>query len=330
MNESAISVIIPTYNRAHLLEPAIDSALGQTLPPIEVVVVDDCSTDDTRERLLRWQDRDPRIRPVFQDVNQGPSGARNRGVLEARGEVVAFLDSDDRWRPTHLERGAALLAACPDIDVVFADIRRVGADGVPFEESMLWERRHIERHLTPIPELPAPGGFRFRVPEREVLLREYLVPMQTMILRRRAALAVPFDLSFRVAEDYDFTLRLARSGARFGFTREVQCDFVIHDSNLVSNDQTGLRYASNQGRVWMRLLVDPKSTPVERHLLRKRIAKWRVDEGYTYMSRGNRRQARGSYVRSFMSWPSWVALRGVAVSTLIPRRPWVGPQTSHY
>src|SRR3954449_1587267 len=85
-----ISVIIPTFNRAHLLERAITSALSQTLPPAEVIVVDDASTDDTRALLAGLCGRDARIRPILQPQNQGPSGARNRGLAEARYDNVAF------------------------------------------------------------------------------------------------------------------------------------------------------------------------------------------------------------------------------------------------
>lgn len=97
-----VSVIVPTYNRAATLPRAIDSALAQTVDDLEVVVVDDGSTDDTASVLAAFDD--PRLRTVVHATNRGANVARNTGIDHARGEYVAFLDSDDEWLPTKLER----------------------------------------------------------------------------------------------------------------------------------------------------------------------------------------------------------------------------------
>ncbi|SEH11752.1 Glycosyl transferase family 2 [Natronorubrum sediminis] len=102
-----VSVIIPTYNRAGSLSRAIDSALAQTVDDLEVVVVDDGSTDETATVLSAYDDR--RVRPIVHATNQGANVARNTGLAHARGEYVAFLDSDDVWDPTKLERQLAVL-----------------------------------------------------------------------------------------------------------------------------------------------------------------------------------------------------------------------------
>ncbi|MDS0477599.1 glycosyltransferase [Natrinema sp. 1APR25-10V2] len=102
-----VSVIIPTYNRAETLPRAIDSALAQTLDDLEVVVVDDGSTDDTDSVLAGYED--PRVRPVTHATNRGANVARNTGIERARGEYVAFLDSDDSWHPEKLERQLSVL-----------------------------------------------------------------------------------------------------------------------------------------------------------------------------------------------------------------------------
>jgi glycosyltransferase involved in cell wall biosynthesis len=102
-----ISVVIPTYNYGHLVAVAIDSALAQTYPNVEVIVVDDGSTDDTIQRLLPYAGR---IRVIHQ-TNQGLSAARNTGIRESRGEYIAFLDSDDAFHPRKLELQCEYLAA---------------------------------------------------------------------------------------------------------------------------------------------------------------------------------------------------------------------------
>jgi len=100
-----VSAIIPTYNRAHVICDAVESILAQTYREIEVIVVDDGSKDDTLPRLKQYGDR---IRVVSQ-ANAGPAAARNRGIAVAQGELIAFLDSDDLWLSTKIERQVALL-----------------------------------------------------------------------------------------------------------------------------------------------------------------------------------------------------------------------------
>src|SRR5271156_236898 len=106
MNDKVmVSAIIPTYNRGYVVGKAIDSILNQTYDNIEIVVVDDGSTDNTQEKLKEYGDR---IRVVYQK-NSGPSAARNHGVRASRGEFIACLDSDDVWMPTKIERQVSLL-----------------------------------------------------------------------------------------------------------------------------------------------------------------------------------------------------------------------------
>jgi glycosyltransferase involved in cell wall biosynthesis len=97
-----VSVVVPTYNRAELVARSVQSALHQTHEHLEVIVVDDASTDDTRSVLAAIAD--PRLRVVRLESNEGQSRARNRGIGEAKGRYVAFLDSDDEWLPDKIDR----------------------------------------------------------------------------------------------------------------------------------------------------------------------------------------------------------------------------------
>ena len=97
-----VSVIIPTYNRAHLVGRAIRSVLNQTYQDFEIIVVDDGSTDNTEEVVKSFND--PRIRYIRHEKNRGGSAACNTGIRAARGEYIAFQDSDDEWLPEKLEK----------------------------------------------------------------------------------------------------------------------------------------------------------------------------------------------------------------------------------
>jgi glycosyltransferase involved in cell wall biosynthesis len=110
-SEASISVVIPLYNKGNCVERAIRSILDQTVPCSEIVVVDDGSTDSGPGVVERIEDR--RIR-LFRQANQGPSAARNKGIEEAHGELIAFLDADDEWKPWFLESIVKLRGQCPD------------------------------------------------------------------------------------------------------------------------------------------------------------------------------------------------------------------------
>ncbi|MBU1666109.1 MAG: glycosyltransferase family 2 protein [Gammaproteobacteria bacterium] len=125
-----VSVVIPTWNSAATLPRAIDSVLAQTWAPREIIVVDDGGTDDSPALLADYGER---VRVVSQ-ANGGPASARNRGLREARGQYVAFLDADDHWLPEKLERQVALLGARPDIGFCSTATAVVDTQGKPVRD----------------------------------------------------------------------------------------------------------------------------------------------------------------------------------------------------
>lgn len=308
-DELSVTAVIPAYNRAHTIGRAIESALAQTRPPAEVVVVDDCSTDATRDALADWHRRDPRVRPVFRATNGGPAGARNTGVAAARGELVAFLDSDDVWLPGHLEQCAGLLAADPALDLAFSDVRRVTTSGRVLHAAFLGGHKRIGRHLAPHPA--GPDWFRFRVPEAEVLFRDYVVPVQTTVIRTAVARAFPFDETLRGPEDYQLALRLARAGKRFGFVNRVLAECLLHDGNLVG-DAADLRMCGEDIKLWSGVLRDPATRPRERALCRGHLSRLCHDRGHALFRRGAAGPAVRAYACSLWHRPSARAVRGLA------------------
>jgi len=137
-----VSVVIPTHDRGRVVVEAIESALAQTHPPLEVIVVDDGSTDDTAERVGRL--RDARVR-YLRRPHAGVSAARNAGIAAATGDLVAFLDSDDLWKPDKVEAEIAALARYPSAGGVFSDLEKV--DGATFVPSFMRRTRVFSRLL---------------------------------------------------------------------------------------------------------------------------------------------------------------------------------------
>src|SRR5215203_2741551 len=121
-----VSVVIPCHNQARFLADGVESVLAQRYRPVEIIVVNDGSTDDTAEVAARY----PEVRHIVQD-NRGLAEARNRGLLHSRGALLVFLDADDRLLPHALGRGAALLAADPALGFVAGQSRFIASDGSP-------------------------------------------------------------------------------------------------------------------------------------------------------------------------------------------------------
>jgi len=179
-----ISVIIPTWNRADRLANALRSVFAQSRPPAEVIVVDDGSTDDTRQLVCR-QFRDARY--IYQQ-NKGVSSARNTGIAAAGGDWIAFLDSDDHWQTDKLEQQCDYLRARPDYRICHSD--------------ELWIRNGTR--VNPMKKHAKQGGHIFR----QCLPLCVISPSAVMIQRDLFNEIGLFDDRLPACEDYDLWLRI--------------------------------------------------------------------------------------------------------------------------
>ena len=187
-----ISVVLATYNRRTCLPRAIASVLAQEGARFELIIVDDASTDDTAGYLAGLSD--PRIRVIAPGRNLGPSGARNLGLEAAGAEIVAFLDSDDAYRPGRLAVPLKMFATEPDLVCVLSS---------------------AVKHDRDVPREARVPAVKLAAPAFEWALLADLIPVEatSMTVRRAAALAVGgFCPTLRLAEDREFLIRLARQG----------------------------------------------------------------------------------------------------------------------
>lgn len=193
----AVSIITPAFNSADYIDETLRSALTQTFPDFELLVVDDGSTDETPSIVEEAAHIDPRVRLIRQDRG-GVSAARNRGMAQARGEILALLDSDDVWAPSFLQEQIALLQAHPDFDIASANALNAGGplDGQPLK--------------------PA-GGAPHEITLIDMIRAENAVSIMTVFRHRVTDLTGGFDESLRRSEDYDFWLRAVQAGARVLF-----------------------------------------------------------------------------------------------------------------
>ena len=191
--EPLVSVVIPVYNRAHLISRAISSALAQTYRNLEIIVVDDASTDDLAVTLSKLAD--PRLRCMSHPRNRGAAAARNTGIAASAGEFVAFLDSDDVWLPDKLvHQVTAMRGQSPEVagHVCAYDCLKIGDR--PRVIVSDWDSH----------------SFR-----RSQLFGCTCGPGTTLLCRRDVFTAIgPFDEELRRLEDWDWLLRLSEKGYR--------------------------------------------------------------------------------------------------------------------
>lgn len=196
MDTKLISVVIPCYNRRDKLPACLLSVLGQSYPHIEVIVVDDASTDGTQELFENIPD--PRVKYFRYEQNRGACYARNYGAERATGELLAFQDSDDTWHAEKLEKQLRLLEES-GADLCFCGMNRISHDGSSYYFPV--HAFHPEKAL-------------------EEFLAENRAGTQTMLMKKNVWEQLRFDESFRRYQDWDFAIRAA-AGFRLCYLPEA-------------------------------------------------------------------------------------------------------------
>lgn len=214
MNQPLVSVVIPTYNREHLLIESINNALWQTYQNIEIIVVDDGSQDGTKAIMENYQN--PKV-SYFYKANGGPSTARNEGIRRSSGKYIAFLDSDDLWNPTKLEAQVKFLESNPDVGLVTTNHRFIDATGGTIKDP--------GKKFGYTPQ----NGFIHGVLE----ITFPIATTSTFMVRKSVLDEVGiFNESFGISEDLDLWIRI---GLKFevGYIGDVLVSVRLHEAHLM-------------------------------------------------------------------------------------------------
>ncbi len=207
---SRVSVIIPTYNRSNLLRLTVESVLAQTYPNIEIIVVDDDSTDDTAAVMEQYAGRVIYIK----QANQGASAARNTGFQAASGEYINFLDDDDLLMPTKIERQVQVLDSHPEIGLVHCGYYHIDADGRPLDRVCMLPAGEVLREL----------------------VQHCFLRIHTPLVQRQCLGQVGlFRDELNWHEDWDLWLRIAQAGYQFDCIQEPLCAYRIQGDSKMAN-----------------------------------------------------------------------------------------------
>ena len=280
-----LSVILPTYNRAHTLGRAVDSVLGQTFDDFELIIIDDGSTDES-DAVLRAYAGEERVHVIRQAHNKGCAEARNVGLTASKGKYVAFQDSDDEWLPHKLEKSVAALEALPlECGIFYSDMIRVNEDG----SSYYWESPTVRRGVL-----------------TDANTREYAVHgvgiVSTLIRRECFHRVGFFDTTLRRFIDLDMFIRLSD-----------HFDFFHHREPLVKYYVTSTAISSD-----MKALADARLHLIGKYYQRLKVSKEHL--AYQYLALawalGESGRARETYEyasKSLLICPSEPKIRDAAL-----------------
>jgi glycosyltransferase involved in cell wall biosynthesis len=271
-----VSAVIPTYNYGRFVTEAVESVLAQRYPDLEVIVVDDGSKDDTRQRLAPYLDR---IRYLYQD-NKGLSAARNTGSRAARGEWIALLDSDDVWHPRKLEFQMEYLARRPFTGLLAA--------------------RHVTDRSGGWPEVSRlPEGPATPVTMKDLVMYTRFAPSSVLIHKDCFPRVGLFDTELRSAEDRDMWIRIA---CHFPVVK-IELPLLFYRVHGSSMSTVAARMEANELKVLHKAFAGVPALRQRPLFRRKTFSFAAYQAAYMYGAAKSWLPALGRLVRSFLLWP---------------------------
>lgn len=306
MSKPLVSVIVPTYNCGGFVGAAIDSVLSQAYAPLEVIAVDDGSTDDTVQVLGGFGER---VR-VFTQANRGPAAARNHAVRQARGDYLAFLDGDDLWLPGQPAVLMGHVEKHPDTRVIYGNwgVWHPEADG-SFAPLPAFDLKD-----DPVVDAAGSGWIYSK------LLFDSIIHIIAAVIHRSVYDAVQgFDETLRTGSDYDFWLKVSRAYPVVKLDRPV----AVYRQNHTSVTYT-VRRENNAYRLLKRALdtyglADTAGHAVPRRAAANRLAELAFVHGYRHYWQGDAQVAQQSFMQSLAHRPWQPKAAAYALAALASR-----------
>lgn len=228
--QPVVSVVMPAYNAAGFIREAVGSVLRQTMEDWELLIVDDCSKDDSLRIAEEYAKHDSRIRVLHNEHNYGVARTRNRAIVCSCGQYIAFLDSDDVWQPDKLKKQLALLEA-EDGDMSYCAYKIIGADGAPVRPDY-----HVPQTVT-----------------YGQLLKENVICCSSMLIKKSVLEDIRFNTDF-FHEDYVLGLDILKAGHKAVGCRELLVHWRYIENSRSFNKK---KSAKNRWRIYREYLKLP-------------------------------------------------------------------------
>ena len=289
-----ISVIIPTYNSDKYICEAIDSVLCQTCSDYEIIVIDDGSTDDTKTII---GNRYPTVRYYFVE-NRGVASARNLGISLAQGELIAFLDADDRWLPEKLDKQSVLFHNDNKLGMVFTE-------NYFFDEHGIIEKKVNKRERLMHGDIV-----------RNIFLNSYVATPTVMVRKNVFDTVGLFEEGLTVAEDDNMWMRI---GMRFGveLLEEPMVLCRITEGSLSRKSHSIFLGVKTHIEIIKKKYPDIYNH-LEKSTIRRKYSDLFFSEGYHYFSQNKYKEARGKFIKSYFYCPIKFKFLLYIISTYLP------------
>lgn len=302
-SDMRVSVVIPAYNAARFLAETVESVRQQTTPVHEIIIVDDGSTDETKQVV---QSLGGDIVYIWQ-ANAGVSAARNRGIAEAEGEIIAFLDADDLWLPEKVGKQLGVFLCHTEVALVAADRAEIDAQGGLLLDS-LFKKQGLYEFFSELRGNPIPQAL-------SRLVQVNFIPTSSVMVRKSALAQVGvFDTAIRYGEDLELWARIASRHA-IACLPEVLIHYRQHGNNATQATEKLLLdmvIVMKRIRSW-----GSKALRKEKLNADKAVSQALWDLGYWYFTSSSPQRACSPLLQSFRESPSLRALT-YAVLSLFP------------
>jgi glycosyltransferase involved in cell wall biosynthesis len=309
-----ISVIIPSYNGAKFIKTAVESVLQQGIPSVEIVIVDDGSTDGTKRVLQDYRDKG--LVTYISQENKGPAAARNLGMRISKGEFICFLDADDILYPNSIQDRADVYKKYPELGLVFTDnkkvLRKNGKD-VTYRENDLRETNFLEEIASDHINLIDGDIYLLNKGIFYELVLHCFIWTGTVMIRRSVLNDIGyFDEELKIAEDHDLWLRICRK-YKIGFLNKTTAAYIMHNDGITTN--TPLYYDSS---IKVRSHYANELPKLYRDRLEKQLAMYSFTKGYYYYRNALYGEANRAFRQALSQNPLSVRYHLYWALTLLP------------
>ncbi|NOY62861.1 MAG: glycosyltransferase family 2 protein, partial [Gammaproteobacteria bacterium] len=325
--DDSVSVIIPTYNRSYCICRAVDSALAQTHGDVEVFIVDDGSSDDTQHVIEEHYANDPRVHYYFQE-NRGVSAARNLALSYVTSRYVAFLDSDDYWKPWKLALQLCCIKQLDNVGMVWTNMEGMNENGEVFDKKYmthmcaayqwhtldeLFSQSHtIAELFTPLSAHDGDSVPDSAKKERvysgsiypEIVLGDLILPSTILIKREILEAIGGFKESYKVNEDFEFHVRVCRHG-RVAFIDSATTYYQAGHSDRLSETKRQIYFSLNNLKTIKPILAEEKNIDLPQQQIDRVFAKSYAWIGYYLLKDHKKNRTARKFLAASLRLRPW-------------------------